>query len=323
MSRARKARSVAMELPQSGTVRASGTCLRRWSRTWRSASARLIVEVRTRSVRPEAACISRTTGCMPSSSSAGAEMARSMPSSRMRSSESVIRAAISISASRRRSSPVISQSTQTSRSAALSATRRPYRRRSPYPRRRAGRTTLPAEDVAEEGGRMGEPTTGSGTAAGAEVAGAEVAGRIAAGYRIEGVAVELGSVVAGGGPHPDARVRVPIGMLNRHGLIAGATGTGKTKTLQLLTEQLSAAGVPVFVADVKGDLSGLAAPGEPGDRVTRRAADTGDDWQPTAYPVEFLAVGGIGPGVPLRATVTSFGPILLAKVLGLKETQES
>ena len=170
---------------------------------------------------------------------------------------------------------------------------------------------------------MGEPTTGSGTAAGAEVAGAEAAGRIAAGYRIEGVAVELGSVVAGGGPHPDARVRVPIGMLNRHGLIAGATGTGKTKTLQLLTEQLSAAGVPVFVADVKGDLSGLSAPGEPGDRISRRAADTGDDWQPTAYPVEFLAVGGIGPGVPLRATVTSFGPILLAKVLGLNETQES
>jgi DNA helicase HerA-like ATPase len=79
----------------------------------------------------------------------------------------------------------------------------------------------------------------------------------------------------------------------------------------------------VFLADLKGDLSGLATPGEPGDRITKRAADTGDDWQPAAYPVEFFAVGGIGVGVPLRATVTSFGPVLLAKVLGLNETQES
>ena len=84
-------------------------------------------------------------------------------------------------------------------------------------------------------------------------------------------------------------------MLNRHGLVAGAAGSGKTKTktLQLITEQLSAAGVPVFVAGIKGDLSGLAAAGEPGDRISRRAADTGDDWQPTAYPLEFYAIGGI------------------------------
>src|SRR6185503_748295 len=152
---------------------------------------------------------------------------------------------------------------------------------------------------------------------------ADTAARIGGGYAFDGPAVELGSVVTEGAPHPSARVRVPIGMLNRHGLVAGATGTGKTKTLQLITEQLSAAGVPVFVADIKGDLSGLAAPGEPGDRITKRAADTGDDWQPTAYPVEFLAIGGIGTGVPLRATVTSFGPILLSKVLGLNDTQES
>src|SRR5689334_12780059 len=152
---------------------------------------------------------------------------------------------------------------------------------------------------------------------------ADTAARIGGGYAFDGPAVELGSVVTEGAPHPSARVRVPIGMLNRHGLVAGATGTGKTKTLQLITEQLSAAGVPVFVADIKGDLSGLAAAGEPGDRISKRAAQTGDDWQPTAYPVEFLAIGGIGTGVPLRATVTSFGPILLSKVLGLNETQES
>jgi DNA helicase HerA-like ATPase len=180
-----------------------------------------------------------------------------------------------------------------------------------------------AATAGEAGGEAATGGPSAATAGAGGAAGAEVAVRIGGGYAFEGAAVELGAVVAEGTPHPSARVRVPIGMLNRHGLVAGATGTGKTKTLQLITEQLSAAGVPVFVADIKGDLSGLAAPGEPGDRITRRAADTGDDWRPTAYPVEFLAIGGIGTGVPLRATVTSFGPILLAKVLGLNETQES
>src|SRR4051794_413939 len=116
---------------------------------------------------------------------------------------------------------------------------------------------------------------------------------------------------------------MPLAMLNRHGLIAGATGTGKTKTLQLIAEQLSAAGVPVVLADVKGDLAGLARPGETGDRIDRRAADTGDPWQPTDFPVEFLTLGGLGTGVPVRATVTDFGPVLLSKVLGLNATQES
>src|SRR4051794_3436224 len=116
---------------------------------------------------------------------------------------------------------------------------------------------------------------------------------------------------------------MPLAMLNRHGLIAGATGTGKTKTLQLIAEQLSAAGVPVVLADVKGDLAGLARTGEPGDRITRRAADTGDAWVATAFPVEFLALGGLGTGLPVRATVTDFGPVLLSKVLGLNATQES
>src|SRR4051794_3689049 len=116
---------------------------------------------------------------------------------------------------------------------------------------------------------------------------------------------------------------MPLAMLNRHGLIAGATGTGKTKTLQLIAEQLSAAGVPVVLADVKGDLAGLARAGEAGERTSRRAADTGDSWAPTAFPTEFLALGGLGAGVPVRATVTDFGPVLLAKVLGLNATQES
>ncbi|MGY1724733.1 helicase HerA-like domain-containing protein [Blastococcus sp. SYSU DS0533] len=149
------------------------------------------------------------------------------------------------------------------------------------------------------------------------------AGRIASGFTTTGPAVELGSVVHGGAPHPGAAVRVPLAMLNRHGLIAGATGTGKTKTLQVIAEQLSAAGVPVVLADVKGDLSGLAQAGAAGDRITQRAAHTGDDWQPTAYPVEFLALGGLGTGVPVRCTLTDFGPLLLSKVLDLNPTQES
>src|SRR3954454_5737166 len=142
---------------------------------------------------------------------------------------------------------------------------------------------------------MGEPE-------GTTPPGADTAARIGGGYTFDGPAVELGSVVTEGVPHPTARVRVPIGMLNRHGLVAGATGTGKTKTLQLIAEQLSAAGVPVFVADIKGDLSGLAAPGEKSDRTTARATEVGVERPPTAFPVEYLALGGIGPGVPVRAT---------------------
>ena len=158
----------------------------------------------------------------------------------------------------------------------------------------------------------------------AETAAADSAATIAAGYAFGGgTALELGSVVIAGTAHPDARVRIPLGMLNRHGLIAGATGTGKTKTLQLLAEQLSANGVPVVVADLKGDLSGLAQPGLASDRVSERAKDTADDWQPTGYPVEFLALGGLGSGIPVRATMTGFGPLLLAKILDLNETQES
>ncbi|MEP6597904.1 MAG: helicase HerA-like domain-containing protein [Actinomycetota bacterium] len=152
---------------------------------------------------------------------------------------------------------------------------------------------------------------------------AKDAARIAAGYAFDGAALELGSVVLAGAPYPEARIRVPLGMLNRHGLIAGATGTGKTKTLQVLTEQLSGAGVPVVVADIKGDLSGLLQPGTSNGKISQRSADTGDDWTATGYPVEFYALGAIGTGVPLRATMTSFGPTLLSKVLDLNDTQES
>jgi DNA helicase HerA-like ATPase len=147
--------------------------------------------------------------------------------------------------------------------------------------------------------------------------------QIAAGYAFSGPALELGTVVVDGVVDPSARVRIPLATVNRHGLVAGATGTGKTKSLQMIAEQLSAAGVPVLMADVKGDLSGLSRPGAAGDKTTQRAADTGDAWTATAYPVEFLSLGTGGVGVPVRATITSFGPILLSKVLGLNATQES
>ena len=135
-------------------------------------------------------------------------------------------------------------------------------------------------------------------------------------------AVVLGAPLAANEAHPEPLVRVPLAMLNRHGLVAGATGTGKTKTLQLIAEQLSRAGVPVFLADLKGDLSGIAAAGEASERVTTRARDTGFDWHAQACPVELLSLTG-KHGAQMRATVSSFGPLLLAKVLDLNETQAS
>ena len=154
--------------------------------------------------------------------------------------------------------------------------------------------------------------------------------QIASGYAFDGPALELGTVMVDGVCDPTAQVRIPLATVNRHGLVAGATGTGKTKSLQVIAEQLSAAGVPCLMADIKGDLSGLSRPGEAGEKIQQRATDTGDEWTPTAYPVEFLSLGTpragsepSGIGVPVRATISSFGPVLLSKVLGLNQTQES
>ncbi|GAB2491037.1 DUF853 family protein [Luteococcus sediminum] len=148
---------------------------------------------------------------------------------------------------------------------------------------------------------------------------------ITTGYTFDEPAIELGVLVEADQPVPEAVIRIPLGMLNRHGLVAGATGTGKTKTLQLMAEQISAAGVPVFAADVKGDLSGLGSAGESSEKLQARTAAIGQQWQGLASPVEYFQLGDEqgGQGIPLRATVTSFGPLLLAKVLGLNETQES
>lgn len=134
--------------------------------------------------------------------------------------------------------------------------------------------------------------------------------------------VVLGAPMHEGTTHPEPLVGIPLRTVNRHGLIAGATGTGKTKTLQGIAEQLSAQGVPVVLADVKGDLSGMNAPGERSDRIDQRIRDTGISWNPAAMPVEFFSLTG-RYGAQLRATVSSFGPLLLAKVLELNDTQSS
>ncbi len=175
----------------------------------------------------------------------------------------------------------------------------------------------PAESTLSDDSPSGTP---DGTATAPELS--EQAAAIAAGYAFEGDALHLGRVVEGESV-VGVDVKIPLAMLNRHGLVAGATGTGKTKTLQLLAEQLSTGGVPVFAADIKGDLSGLATPGEGSDKLLARTASLGQPWEATGFPVEFLALGGQGQGIPLRATMTSFGPTLLAKVLGLNKTQES
>ncbi|WP_413355174.1 helicase HerA-like domain-containing protein [Microbacterium sp. 1P06AB] len=146
--------------------------------------------------------------------------------------------------------------------------------------------------------------------------------RIVQGYTFDETTLDLGALV-NGEPVREAQIRIPLAMTNRHGLVAGATGTGKTRTLQGLAEQLAAKGVPVFAADIKGDLTGVATPGESNPKLLARTEAIGQAWEPAASVTEYFALGGIGTGVPVRATVTGFGPLLLSRVLGLNETQES
>ncbi len=146
---------------------------------------------------------------------------------------------------------------------------------------------------------------------------------MAGGYGFEGPAIGLGRPFDDpAAPDTAVEVGIPLRFLNRHGLIAGATGTGKTRTLQLIAEQAAAAGCPVFAADMKGDLAGIGAAGASDERLAARAAELGHAWSGVAAPVELLSLTG-DDGVPLRTTVTEFGPLLLSKVLELNETQES
>lgn len=141
-----------------------------------------------------------------------------------------------------------------------------------------------------------------------------------AGYTFKGDYIELGKAMLDGRPIPGAPVRVPLKTLNRHGLIAGATGTGKTKTLQLIAEQLSEKGIPVLMMDIKGDLSGVAAAAAPNPKIIERHEKLQIPYQPAAYPAEMLSLSD-EPGAKLRATVSEFGPVLFSKMLNLSEAQ--
>jgi len=145
---------------------------------------------------------------------------------------------------------------------------------------------------------------------------------IAAGYTFKGEGFPLGAAVLGGQVLGGTLVNLPLRTMNRHGLIAGATGTGKTKTLQVLAEGLSAASVPVPMMDVKGDLSGIAAPGTTNEKIEARHAKVGEPYVPQGMPVELLSLSK-EPGARLRATVSEFGPVLLGRILELNDTQQS
>jgi len=141
------------------------------------------------------------------------------------------------------------------------------------------------------------------------------------GYSFEGESMVLGGTMLDGEPQHQNFVRIPYSTLNRHGLIAGATGTGKTKTLQILAEQLSSAGVPSLLMDIKGDLSGIAAESPGHKKIDERHEAMGLPFVAGTSPVEFLSLSA-EKGVRLRATVTEFGPVLFSKILGLNDTQE-
>ncbi len=144
---------------------------------------------------------------------------------------------------------------------------------------------------------------------------------IKSGYTFKGEAVTIGNAMLDGAVVPGATIVLPLKTMNRHGLIAGATGTGKTKTLQLISECLSDSSVPVLVMDIKGDLSGLAATGVLNDKIKERYQLLATTYSPAAYPVDFLTLSN-QKGVRLRATVSEFGPVLLSKILDLNDTQE-
>lgn len=143
---------------------------------------------------------------------------------------------------------------------------------------------------------------------------------IKSGYSFKGESIKIGSAILEGEVIPEAEIFLPLKTMNRHGLVAGATGTGKTKSFQMIAEGLSDASVPVLLMDIKGDLSGIAASGVLNDKIAERYQTLKMNYQPQAYPVDLLTLS-TQKGVRLRATVSEFGPILLTKILGLNDTQ--
>lgn len=141
-------------------------------------------------------------------------------------------------------------------------------------------------------------------------------------YAPTGASIYLGAGIYEKAIVGETKVSLPLRMMNRHGLVTGATGSGKTRTLQILAEQLSAAGVSVFMPDMKGDLSGIAAEGVSNEKIQERATALGITYQPSAFPIELYSLSG-KVGAQMRATVTEFGPVLLSKVLELNDVQSS
>ncbi|MES2794984.1 MAG: helicase HerA-like domain-containing protein [Bacteroidota bacterium] len=144
---------------------------------------------------------------------------------------------------------------------------------------------------------------------------------ITAAYSFKGETMIMGAAMLGGLVVENATINLPLKTMNRHGLIAGATGTGKTKTLQVIAEGLSNASIPVLMMDIKGDLSGIGMEGEANEKIIQRFTNVGLEFNPAAFPVEFLTISE-EKGTKMRSTVTEFGPILLSKILGLNENQE-
>mgnify|MGYP001674857682 CR=1 FL=1 len=179
-----------------------------------------------------------------------------------------------------------------------------------------------AETTPEAPASVGEAAQASSEVSGGLSA---FASGIKAAYSWDVPAVTIGTLIEDGARVPGVSAKMPLPMFNRHLLVAGATGTGKTRTLQLLAEGLSAAGSSVLLCDVKGDLTGLAEAGASSEKLLSRTAANGQAWAPSSFPIELLSLGGADaqfPGVPVRAEVSDFGPILLARALSLNTTQE-
>jgi len=141
------------------------------------------------------------------------------------------------------------------------------------------------------------------------------------GYHFKGKSFVLGAAMQGNEVVPGCPIKIPLATLNRHGLIAGATGTGKTKTIQVISECLAENGIPVLLMDVKGDLSGIAACGKSNPKIEDRHHKIGLPFTEDQFASELLSIS-TQPGVKMRATVSEFGPVLFSKILGINETQE-
>ncbi len=189
----------------------------------------------------------------------------------------------------------------------------------------AGAAATPGSASTDATPGSASPGAGAGADAPAAPAAGSFAAMIQSAYLWDAPTITIGTLIDGGARVPGTTAKMPTAMFNRHLLVAGATGTGKTRTLQLLAEGLSAAGSSVLLCDVKGDLTGLAEAGAGSDKLLSRTAANGQEWAPAAFPVELLSLGGADsqfPGVPVRARVSDFGPILLARALALNTTQE-